>query len=259
MRAFALILSALLLSISMINASQSSYYDSNTEYELTQGSKVDSDLRSYLRGVTNKNFRPLGYKKNAKKVLFGKLHLEKDNDGSYFIDGVYCDFTVRDHIGPKKIPVNNVMNTEHTWPQSKGASREPARGDLHHLFPTNNPANSARGNHPFGEVQGKDATRSCSASQRGDIINPKTGKPTSTYGFEPQPGHRGNVARAMFYVSAKYGYNISELEEYYLRKWHKEDPVDADEMKRNDGIEEAQGNRNPFIDFPAIVDRIDNL
>ncbi len=240
-------------------ASSNSYYDSNTKYELQDGSKVDQDLRSYLRSVSNKNFHGLGYKKNTKKILFGKIHLEKDSTGEYFIDGVYCDFTVRDHIGPKKIPINNVMNTEHTWPQSKGARREPARGDLHHLFPTNSHANSARGNHPFGEVDGKDATRECSASQRGHIINPKTGKSTGVYGFEPRPNHRGNVARAMFYVSAKYGYDIPELEEYYLRKWHREDPVDRDEIERNDAIEEAQGNRNPFIDYPELVDRIDNL
>ncbi len=240
-------------------ASSNSYYDSDTKFELENGAKSDQDLRAYLRHVANKNFHGLGYKKNTKKILFGKIHLETDDSGKYFIDGVYCDFRVRDHIGPKKIPVNNVMNTEHTWPQSKGAKSEPARGDLHHLYPSNSHANSARGNHPFGEVDGKDATRECPESQRGSIINPNTGKSTGTYGFQPRPEHRGNVARAMFYVSAKYGYDIPKLEEYYLRKWHKEDPVDEAEMKRNDAIEDAQGNRNPFIDYPALVDRMENL
>ena len=248
-----------LLVITNAWSSSNSYYSSDVVFELQNGNRKDQDLRSFLRSVSNKGFHGLGYKKNTKKILFGKIHLEKDNKGEYFIDGVYCDFTVRDHIGPKKIPINNVMNTEHTWPQSKGAKREPARGDLHHLFPTNSHANSARGNHPFGEVQGKAATNECPESQRGDIINPETGKPTNTYGFEPMPSHRGNVARAMFYVSAKYGYDIPSLEEYYLRKWHKEDPVDAAEIERNDGIEDAQGNRNPFIDFPEIVDRMENL
>jgi len=35
-----------------------------------------------------------------------------------------------------------------------------------------------------------------------------------------------------------------------------EDPVDADEILRNDLIEESQGNRNPFIDFPRLVKNI---
>ena len=28
------------------------------------------------------------------------------------------------------------LNTEHTWPQSKGAKHFPAQGDLHHLYAT---------------------------------------------------------------------------------------------------------------------------
>ena len=51
-------------------------------------------------------------------------------------------------------------------------------------------------------------------------------------------------------------YRISDLEEFYLRKWHQEDPVDAEEISRNDRVEKAQGNRNPFIDNPRLATRI---
>lgn len=252
-------LSLCLVFATSVFASAASYYDSHTRFELENGDKKDQDLRSFLRQVANKDFHALGYKKGTKKALFGKVYLETDDSGKYFIDGVYCDFTVRTHIGPKQIPINRVMNVEHTWPQSKGAKREPARGDLHHLFPTNSRANSARGNLPFGELRGKPATNSCPSSERGSIIDPKTGRVSRTKGFQPPPQHRGNVARAMFYVSAKYGYDIPSLEEYYLRKWHREDPVDSEEMRRNGLIEQAQGNRNPFIDFPDLIDRMNNL
>jgi len=240
-------------------ASAQNYYDDNTRFQLENGVKKDQDLRSYLHQVTKTGFHGLGYKKDAKKALFGKVYLETDDNGEYFINGVYCDFTVRTHIGPTKIPVNRVMNVEHTWPQSKGAKREPARGDLHHLFPSNSHANSARSNYSFGELRGRSATSTCPSSERGSIIDPKTGRVSHVKGFQPPPKHRGNVARAMFYVSAKYGYDIPAIEEYYLRKWHREDPVDSQEMRRNGLIEEAQGNRNPFIDFPDLVDRVDNL
>lgn len=236
-------------------ASASHYYNSDTEREFTQGSERDEALMRTIKSASGRNFRGLGYKKNAKKELFGNLHLERDGE-SYFVRDLYCGFIVRTNVGPGRLPKNNEMNTEHTWPQSKGARREPARGDLHHLYPTNNPANSARSNHPFGEVDGEDATRNCPLSQKGSIINPKTGKKSNTYGFQPPKEHRGNVARAMFYVCARYGYKLDSLEEYYLRKWHKEDPVDRNEMERNEGIEEVQGNRNPFIDFPELVSRI---
>ncbi len=240
------------------NSDSYSYYDENTQRELESGQRRDKALMDVLKSASGRSFHGLGYKKRAKKELFGNIYLERDSEGR-FVRDVYCGFIIRKNVGPNRIPNNNEMNTEHTWPQSKGAKREPARGDLHHLYPTNSRANSARGNHPFGEVNGKDATELCPLSQRGSIINPKTGNTSGTYGFEPPKEHRGNTARAMFYVSARYGYRISSIEEFYLRKWHKDDPVDSEELRRNEGIQEIQGNRNPFIDFPQVVSRINDF
>lgn len=42
-----------------------------------------------------------------------------------------------------------------------------------------------------------------------------------------------------------------------LLKWHKEYPVTDYERHRNDTIEEVQGNRNPFIDFPELAEKVD--
>ena len=41
-----------------------------------------------------------------------------------------------------------------------------------------------------------------------------------------------------------------------LLKWNDEDPVSPLELQRNNVIEEAQGNRNPFIDIPQLARRI---
>ena len=250
------------LSVSLLmvsaNASMQDFYSKNQEHELEVGLSIDGGLKDTIKRAAKHNFHPLGYKKGAKRELFGDTDLQKDELGFYVKD-VYCNKLVRNRVGPNKIPNNNVINVEHTWPQSKGSKREPARGDLHHLFPTNSRANSTRGNHPFGEVIGEDVAHDCVDSQKGKIISPTTGKSTGVHGYQPPVEHRGNVARAMFYVSAVYGYDIPSVEEYYLRKWHNEDPVDLDEMLRNDAIEAAQGNRNPFIDFPSIVNRIQNL
>lgn len=236
----------------------SSYYDSHTRNELSHGKLTDKDLVSFVARVTNQKFRPLGYNKTMKKILFGEVYLERDQQG-YFIEDTYCEFLVRTKVGPGTIPQNEVMNVEHTWPQSKGSKREPARGDMHHLFPTDSRANSTRGNHPFAEVSGKDARPNCDIAQAGKAIDPRTGKTTNVHSFEPPIKHRGNIARAMFYMSTKYKYDIPSLEESYLRKWHEEDPVDANELRRNDLIEKAQGNRNPYIDFPELVERIENF
>jgi len=240
------------------------YYDNATKQEFENGNLEGQELRSLIRKASSKNFRPLGYKKRAKNVLFGDVDLQKDDQG-YFVYDVYCRKVIRNdggrnHIGPNRIPKNEVMNTEHTWPQSKGSKREPMRGDLHHLYPTDSRANSTRGNLPFAEVEGRDAHSSCSASQKGKAIDPKTKKVTGTWAFEPPHEHKGNVARAMFYFATKYNFEISPLQEAYFKKWNKEDPVDAQEIQRNDEIAASkQGNRNPYIDFPHIINRISDL
>ena len=41
-----------------------------------------------------------------------------------------------------------------------------------------------------------------------------------------------------------------------LKTWHNEDPVDDFELQRNNRIYEYQGNRNPYIDYPDLVNKL---
>ena len=41
-----------------------------------------------------------------------------------------------------------------------------------------------------------------------------------------------------------------------MLKWHRQDPVSQKEVNRNNGIQKTQGNRNPFIDYPYLVEYI---
>ena len=74
--------------------------------------------------------------------------------------------------------------------------------------------------------------------------------------FEPREVHRGNVARALFYFSVIYDQPIEPFEEVVLRQWHIDDPVDQRERERNQKIATIQLSRNPFIDYPDLVERI---
>ena len=67
---------------------------------------------------------------------------------------------------------------------------------------------------------------------------------------------RGDASRAYLYMSFQYKIPLGESLGNLLRKWHFEDPPDEWEEKRNDLIELIQGNRNPFIDQPDLVERV---
>jgi hypothetical protein len=200
----------------------------------------------------------IGYDE-ARKRIFGELYLEKLADNSYGVTDVYCnrlytdkDFKNKPTFGPGLKPSSgDVINTEHTWPQSRfgGRFKEYQKSDLHHLFPTDSQMNSVRSSLHFGNVVKDIETLKCPGNRvghqaSGEII------------FEPPQQHKGNVARAIFYFATRYQLRISPAEEAALRQWNKEDPVDAFEYEKNDKIEQIQGNRNPYIDFPELIDNL---
>jgi len=215
---------------------------------------IDQELKDALKSAI-KNNKVFSYKE-ARRILFGELFLERDSRGFKIVDS-YCEktFDSSSGVGQNRIPNHNKVNCEHTWPQSRFNRRESTsaqKSDLHHLFPVKATANSTRGNIPFGEVYGE-TIPDCDASSRGDDIY------EGTSAFEPPKYHKGNVARALFYFSVRYNIAIPDQEELHLRAWNIADPVDREEMARNERIEELQGNRNPFIDDPDLVDKITNL
>lgn len=184
--------------------------------------------------------------KTARTHLFGELHYDNG-----IVTDVYCGETYdnKDGVGKGRIPNPELLNCEHSWPQSKFGKNniEMKKVDLHHLYPATAFANSARSNHPFGEVDGPIV---CGSAKKGII------RGTSITGFEPPDSHKGNVARAMFYFSTRYMMAIDPVQESYFRKWHKQDPIDSAERLRNQKIGTIQGWTNPFIDNPNLVDSI---
>ncbi len=201
----------------------------------------------------------LGYD-GARRLLFGKFFLKSDSNGNFITD-VYCHkrFGASAGVGPGSIPNGTKINCEHTWPQSKFTKKyaeEMQKSDLHHLFPSDSKANSVRGNDDFTDVthdSGVLANDDCSISKYGNSAT------SSNDGFEPPLEHKGNVARALFYFSVHYQMPLGKNQEDTLRRWNDLDPVDQDEMNRNDAIYAAQGNRNPFIDFPNLIHNINKF
>lgn len=152
------------------------------------------------------------------------------------------------------------INCEHTIPQSFFDEDEPMRSDIHHLFPTYENWNSQRSNYPFEDIPDAQTTKwMYQTSYQTSIPTSNIDWYSEYYNntFEPREDHKGNVARAVFYFFTMYptqaGNITSVAAPELLYQWHLADPVDADEISRNDKIETYQGNRNPYIDYPETV------
>jgi deoxyribonuclease-1 len=257
------------------------YYPQHFQDQLENGEVTNQELKEELYRILSQYHNPsangpdsvgtkcksdgcyrhtsVGYKQ-ARRVLFGQIHL-KQIKGEYAVQDVYCNKWLTESEfrsnppAPGKIPNSQIVNAEHTWPQSKFSSRHyksTQKSDIHGLYPTNSRANSSRGNSPLGNVQ-KAQTQICPASAKG----PSTESGRSV--FEPPTNHKGNAARALFYFAVRYQMAIDSEQEQFLRIWNLIDPVDEEEMRRNDIIFETQFNRNPFVDIEGLVAQIEDF
>jgi hypothetical protein len=173
------------------------------------------------------------------------MFVDLDNRGGE----VECVYTGRTTpiVGGNK-PDATDMNTEHTWPQSLGAENEPAKCDLHHLYPTDSDTNNLRANYPFGEVVTDTAD-----VDGGSRFGRDAGGDTV---FEPRDAHKGNTSRSMLYFAMRYGFPVSSGDLQTYQAWSAADPVDDAELERTTRIAERQGVANPYVVCPWLVDSL---
>jgi endonuclease I len=218
------------------------------------------DLFGALHKMTGENYKGSGYSQ-SKAYMYSDID---NTDGKvrtlyssmYFAKGQNTKRYLETKDENKDGTSGDFVNCEHTWPQSMFNKTRPMVSDIHHLYPTLSKPNGMRSRNPFGEFL---KTRKSYSNSAGSKSNGKR--------FEPADEAKGNVARAQFYFYTRYhnrnifssGFSKSQ---YWTKnlpmflKWHKADPVDEWELKRNNAIEKFQGNRNPFIDVPAFAERI---
>jgi endonuclease I len=219
--------------------------------------KTGLELLHALRDIVSTN-RDLGYltTPNARDSLYAFVD---DPDGDDLITDIYTGRTAT--VNSRSTAFTAGFNTEHAWPESRGADIDLAAGtDLNILFTSDTMANRIRSNHPYGVVTTVQWTAGSGAevSRAGlDAQNRQV--------FEPRPSKRGDVARAVFYFYARYhddpaviGFSLANfnVEEATLLQWAADDPPDQFERARNDMVCRAQGNRNPFIDHPEYLNAI---
>ena len=185
--------------------------------------------------------------------------------------------------------IGDCYNREHTIPKSWWGGTTSVQGcDLIIVLPSDGKINGMRSDYPYGEVSGGTSYTHPSDTEHNYLGNSSNTNYVSGKVFEPFDSRKGDLARTYFYAATRYSQNASSgstnlgpvtkwtssdgskvfgetsdctygFKNSYLNlllKWHREDPVSAWEIQRNNLVEDKQGNRNPFIDHPSYVDLI---
>lgn len=159
------------------------------------------------------------------------------------------------------------MDIEHSLPKSWwGGDENDAYIDLYHLNPADRVANNNKSNYPPGILNDSNKVNN-------GIFFMGKDKEWNDYAFSVIDEYKGDFARAYFYISTAYhdmkwdaSYSKYVTNDSYLTftpyliqvllQWHRIDPVSEKEINRLDAISSIQHNRNPFIEYPELVEYI---
>ena len=299
------------------------YYNGLLSVDVSE--KTGTDLLKHLKPILRNNQKYFSYDSDGTKKAIWKLYEIVDRDwikspASSTVYGTYNESTktitnyqygsasdVKNNPYVHALYINRDVpnqtrawgnhnqdewgiNQEHIWAKSNGFETKGAggaRGDPMHLWAGNGNTNREHGNDYFGYV---DKTKDY--DDIGDTYSNQSGNLTGvslTNGvsdvFEPQDCDKGDIARAVFYMAARYN-DIAGDEETIdgnepnlelvnsgtaptkgyqssksltgkmglisdLLEWNRLDPPDEFEIHRNNLLfNNYTFNRNPFIDFP---------
>ena len=173
--------------------------------------------------------------------------------------------------------IGDCVNREHSLPKSWwGGGKATQYSDAFHLYPTDGKVNGQRSNYPFGEcANGTKLASNGSVQPLGRLGNCTFPGYTGTV-FEPDDQYKGDLARSYFYMAACYngiisGWTSGDGGKVFagnsypvfttwslnlLLKWARQDQVSQKELDRNEAIYTFQHNRNPFIDYPELIEYV---
>lgn len=227
--------------------------DLDRYYAPAQG-KQGAELLRALHLIVRTGHVDRGYAQ-ARDELFEDV---ADLDGDDRVEDMFTG-DVRGPITGRKDAFDRGFNTEHTWPQSKGATGI-AQSDLHHLHPADIRTNERRGSNPYGEVVRTEWSVGEEGPRQAKLGVDALGETV----FEPRADIKGDIARGLLYFYTRYAQSRPSdftLENFRhelptLLRWHAADPVTDAERQRNDAVQQVQGNRNPFVDRPEFVEQV---
>ena len=232
-----------------------------TKVVFTDAGLLDFEYSEYYHGIEGLYGDALI--EALREILNDGVTLQTYNDAREILADADVDpnddskvLTIYDRQSVERIWDATTWHREHVWPNSRlgiprvtGTQRN-IGSDLHNLRAIIPSVNSSRSNKVFANETTSDT-------------------------YFPGDQDKGDVARILFYMVVMWDH-LELVDEVllndpdtnytldgarmallnYLLKWHFEDPVDGFEVHRNEVIYEYQNNRNPFIDYPHLVELI---
>ena len=260
------------------------YYQGLTTWENGE------DLKNKLNTIIRTGYTPLSYAKSNNPNFTSNVEADHALDDFEYVDAVYTENNYYKDQRNK-----GGWEREHAFCASLmcGSGTGDAVSflgratDFHNLFAADASANGSRGNKNYGKADTSASNYTNRTTNNGD-----DGYSYSS-NFEPGNKDKGRLARAIFYMATMYkddeydsknnitmkGLTIVENPVDYVQgnncafahgnlsellKWNRVYDVDLLEMQHNvsvytntnnlDGV--AQGNRNPYVDYPDLVDYV---
>lgn len=224
--------------------------------------KKGAELKTAIHNII-KNAKVLEYGSKKGHTWWGFWSTDRDERG-YFIDRYSAESEWVKSTSQGAAGAG--MNIEHSFPKSWwGKTEVQAYKDLYNLMPCESRINSTKSNYPMGKVVSGDKGNGWT----------KVGKGTDgNWYWEPADPWKGDFARGYMYMATAYqDYNwvgkqalqilqqgaYPTLQKWAYKlyiQWAKADKPDALEIKRNNDVAKIQGNRNPYVDFPNLMEYV---
>ena len=233
-------------------------------YDGVSGKKGADNILNALNTCISKDYNEISYKGLEPHYL--KTDFYADTLWDMYST---CVFTYEDANNPQK-QVCDGWNKEHVCCQSWLGSG-PMVSDMFNVYPTDARINNLRSNYPYGVVSSFSGFDKDPEKHGLGKLGPSVAGIGTVY--QPDDRYKGDFARTFFYMVARYRSNIlnsgngsqmftsnpTNLTSYalnFLLQWHRDDPVSEKEIDRNQAVYGEQNNRNPFIDYPELVEYI---
>lgn len=224
--------------------------------------KKGAELKTAIHNII-KNAKVLEYGSKKGHTWWGFWSTDRDERG-YFIDRYSAE---KEWVmSTSQGAAGAGMNIEHSFPKSWwGGATVQAYKDLYNLMPCKKEINTTKNNFPMGKVVSGDKGNGWTKVGKGDDNN--------MY-WEPADPWKGDFARGYMYMATAYqdynwegkqalqilqqgAYPTLQKWAYTLYiQWAKADKPDPVEIKRNNDVAKIQGNRNPYVDFPNLMEYV---